>query len=293
VTTTSYTATGLTADTVYAFKVEARNVVGFSAESSSVSIRAAAIPSTPAAPTTTRNGNNVDIAWTAPSNGGSAITAYTITIRQSDGSTFSIDSTNCDGSDATIRDAASCSVPITALMAAPYSLNWGDSVYAKVKATNVVGDSAESSAGNGATLLTNPDAPVSLAEDTVATTATNIAMTWSAGAADGGTAVIDYRVSYKLSSDASFAVLQSGVTTTSYSTSALTQGSEYVFKVESRNAFGYSTTFSNEVTILQAQEPDAPVSLANDATITSSTQIGLTWSAGAFDGASSIIDYRI
>jgi hypothetical protein len=80
-TNTAYTATGLTADTVYAFKVEARNIVGFSSESSPVSIRAAAIPNTPSAPTTTVNGSNVDITWTEPSDGGSPITAYIITIR--------------------------------------------------------------------------------------------------------------------------------------------------------------------------------------------------------------------
>jgi len=135
-------------------------------------------------------------------------------------------------------------------MASPYSLNWGDSVYAKVKATNIVGDSSTSSEGNGAVILTNPDAPVSLADDVATTSATTIAMTWSQGAANGGTPVIDYRVSHKLSTDSSFTELASGVTTTSYTTTALTQGAEYVFKVESRNAFGYSTTYSNEVTIL-------------------------------------------
>jgi len=35
------------------------------------------------------------------------------------------------------------------------------------------------------------------------------------------------------------------------------------------------------------------VALANDASITSATQVGLTWSAATFDGASAVIDYRI
>lgn len=74
-------------------------MVGFSSESSSVTIRAAATPGTPSAPTTTVNGNNVDISWTEPESSGSPITAYTITIRQSDGITFTVDSTDCDGSD--------------------------------------------------------------------------------------------------------------------------------------------------------------------------------------------------
>ena len=83
-------------------------------------------------------------------------------------------------------------------MAAPYSLYWGDSVYAKVKATNIVGDSAESLEGNGGVLLTNPDAPVSLANDVATTSSTTIGLTWSAGAEDGGTR---YRVDTVIGSD--------------------------------------------------------------------------------------------
>lgn len=118
-------------------------------------------------------------------------------------------------------------------------------------------------------------------------------MTWSAGAANGGTPVIDYRISYAETAVSPFIVLASAITTTSYSTTALTSGEDYVFKVEARNAYGYSPGYSNEVTILQAQVPDAPISLANNALKTSATQIGLTWSPGPFNGASTVIDYRI
>jgi hypothetical protein len=107
-------------------------------------------------------------------------------------------------------------------MASPYSLNWGDSIYAKVKATNIVGDSGKSTEGNGAVILTSPDAPLTLANNEATTSATTISMTWSAGLADGGTPVIDYRVNYKLSSASEFTVLDTGITTTSYTTTALT-----------------------------------------------------------------------
>lgn len=135
-------------------------------------------------------------------------------------------------------------------MAAPYSLNWGDSVYAKVTATNIVGDSITSSEGNGAVILTSPDPPVSLANDVATTSATTIAMTWSEGALNGGSPVIDYRISHNLSTDTSFTELATGVTTTSYSTTSLTAGGEYVFKIESRNEYGYSATYSDELIIL-------------------------------------------
>lgn len=63
VTTTYYTATSLTSDLIYDFKVESRNLVGYSPETDVVSIRAAAVPAQPNAPVTAINGNNVDITW--------------------------------------------------------------------------------------------------------------------------------------------------------------------------------------------------------------------------------------
>ena len=73
---TSYTASSLTADAIYTFKVTARTLVGLGEESSELSVRAAAKPNIPDAPTTTVNTNvSVTISWVAPYNGGSAITA--------------------------------------------------------------------------------------------------------------------------------------------------------------------------------------------------------------------------
>jgi len=82
---------------VYTFKITARNVVGFGADSSEVAIRAASIPNAPAAPTTTINKDeSVTISWDAPQNGGSEITSYTVKVQQSDGSTYSTESENCN-----------------------------------------------------------------------------------------------------------------------------------------------------------------------------------------------------
>jgi hypothetical protein len=47
-------------------------------------------------------------------------------------------------------------------MTAPFNMYWGDSVYAKVKAINIVGESEFSATGNGAVMITSPDAPVNL-----------------------------------------------------------------------------------------------------------------------------------
>ena len=63
--------------------------------------------------------------------------------------------------------------------------------------------------------------------------------------------------------------------------------------LESRNAFGFSTMYSNEVYIRAASLPNAPILLANNPAITKAGMIGLTWSPGAYDGGSPVIDYRI
>ncbi len=94
----SYVASGLSPDVLYTFKVESRNLVTYSGYSLEITIRAAAKPTVPIAPTTSVNTNiSVNISWTAPFDGGSSLTAYTILIRQSDGVSFS-SSSSCDGS---------------------------------------------------------------------------------------------------------------------------------------------------------------------------------------------------
>lgn len=136
------------------------------------------------------------------------------------------------------------------MIASPFDLPWGSSVYATIIATNLVGDSIVSDEGNGARILTYPDPPTALANDPTQTSATKILFTYLDGTEDGGTPIIDYRVSYKPSSELTFNVLATGVTDQYYSSESLQSGVEYDFKLESRNAFGYSLTFSEVVTIL-------------------------------------------
>lgn len=59
-------------------------------------------------------------------------------------------------------DDSQCSVYLDELYDVPFELVQGDSVYAKVIATNLIGDSEESSPGNGAIVVTVPDAAVDL-----------------------------------------------------------------------------------------------------------------------------------
>lgn len=82
------------------------------------------------------------------------------------------------------------------MKAAPFNLVKDDVVYAKIISINVYGDSVISDAGAGAVIQLVPDAPVSLTNDPLTTIDSTIRFTWSDGASDGGTGVIDYTVYY-------------------------------------------------------------------------------------------------
>ena len=90
----------------------------------------------------------------------------------------------------------SCIIPVAVLRNAPYSLEWGSSIYAKVTATNVYGDSLESLEGNGAVITTQPDQPTNVAEVYDQRSKSTLGLTWVAPVFTGGAVVDDYRVSF-------------------------------------------------------------------------------------------------
>lgn len=98
-----------------------------------------------------------------------------------------------------------------------------------------------SSVGNGAVIFisTEPDAPVNLARDNVETTTTQIGFTWEEAADNGGQIVLDYRISFDQSTD-TWITLATAITNTYYTKGDLITGNTYKFKVEARNAVGYS-----------------------------------------------------
>ena len=85
-------------------------------------------PSVPAAPVTAVSGTDVKITWKAPSNGGSAITGYTVAIQQNDGATFT--EAICNVASISCTSSCTCSVTIIYLQDIPYSLTAGASVSA-------------------------------------------------------------------------------------------------------------------------------------------------------------------
>ena len=131
--------TGLQSDTAYTFTVVAGNAVGNSpASAASNSITATTVPATPGAPSASSPNANQDVvSWSAPANGGSAITNYVwaasdgksgstgtttgVTVGQEAGTaqTYTVYATNANGNSAT--SSASGSITTT-FSFAPFSV---------------------------------------------------------------------------------------------------------------------------------------------------------------------------
>ena len=74
---------------------------------------------------------------------------------------------------------------------------------------------------------------------------------------------------------------------------SLQWGAEVYAKVTAINAYGTSASSEGGNGARIQRVPDVPIGLANVATITTGTQIGLTWSQGVENGGTLVIDYTI
>jgi hypothetical protein len=84
-----------------------------------------------------------------------------------------------------------------------------------------------SSAGNGAVILTYPDAPVDLKlNPTFVRTSTQLSISWNEGPANGGTPVTSYRIYFDQGVN-NWILLASGVTTRTFTQGGLAFGLTY------------------------------------------------------------------
>jgi hypothetical protein len=134
--------TGLVAGGSYRFRYRAANVYGWGPYSAEVTILAAEIPVTPTEITTTISDIYVKLSWDLPSERSSTIVEYEILIAATDGTTFTEETSHCEGSLAAVVSARYCHVPMATLRAAPFSLVYDQLIVAKIRARNAIGWSA-------------------------------------------------------------------------------------------------------------------------------------------------------
>ena len=232
-TATTETVTGLANNTAYTFEVAAINSVGTGTQSAASN--SVTTPTTPGAPTigtATAGNSQATVTWTAPSsNGGSAITGYVVT-------------PYIGGTAQTAQtfNSTATTETVTGLTNTAYTF--------KVAAINGVGTGTQSGASNSVTPLTPPGAPT--IQTATASSTTNAAtVTWTAPAANGGSAVTGYVVTPYLNGTTAQTAQTFNSTATSQSVTGLIQNDSYTFKVAAINAEGTGTqsAASNSVTI--------------------------------------------
>ena len=270
-TNTSTTVTGLANGTPYVFRVAAVN----DAQGSWSSTSPAATPrTTPAAPTSVSGtfGNaSVVLTWTAPaSSGGASITDYAIH--------YSINGTTwtpfADGT------SAATSATVT-------GLTNGTLYVFRVSALNSEGSGPWSSTSSSVRPHTVPDAPTAV---TPTYGNTQVSLSWTTPASNGGLAITDYVVQYSSDAGSNWTTASDGVSTsTSATVIGLTNGTPYVFRVAAVNdeQGAWSATSAPATPRTTASAPTALAGTFGNASV------ALTWTAPSDNGGASITDYSI
>lgn len=180
---TTYTVTGLTAGTTYAFRLQGKNIYGLGViQTTALSIKAEDVPATMSAPTVTLNYPNMVIDWSSviPAAHGATIDEYTIEIYNPTTTSNSLDTTNCDGTNAAIILAAKCEIPISTLRST-HGYEYGIMLQARVRAHNSNGYGGYSSLNSAGAELEGPPTFMNTPlKDDASSTATTLALYWSA-----------------------------------------------------------------------------------------------------------------
>ncbi|CAB4322396.1 unannotated protein [freshwater metagenome] len=225
------TLTGLTNGVKYEIRVSAKNVVGTGVSYNKVkNVIPATTPGKPSITTVTGGNGQVTVAWSAPlSNGGSAVTGYTVQAFNAAG-TDAIDGKTCTPTAAT---GTNCIVA---------GLTNGTAYTFKVTAANAKGSGSASDASAAATPATVPSAPGS--PQATANSLKSVTISWSAPSSNGS-AITGYTVqAYTWNGSVATIVTPKKCTTTSATTcniGGLVAGTQYKFNITATNAKGTSS----------------------------------------------------
>jgi hypothetical protein len=274
---TSRTISGLTVGTSYIFRAFAINAIGTSSASNDTSsLTAISHPGAPTGLSAVAGVQSVSLSWTAPaSNGGASITAYRIDISTNNGSSYTTQVMNTGS---------------TSTTASISGLTGGTAYVFRVAAINSLGVGSYSDPSASATATSAPGAPTSVAGTA---TGDNIALSWTAPASNGGSAITGYKIEISSDNGSTWTTVNAntGSSATSATISQLATGS-YRFRVSAINGIGTSvvSTASTAVSVT-ATSPGLPINLSISHNGFGSAIVA--WDAPASDGGSAITGYVV
>lgn len=235
-----------------------------------IATAAAVAPSVPTNVHATAGDATLQLTWTAPSNGGAAITHYYVRLSTNGGTSWSTQDTLSTATSKSWTNATN-----------------GTAYVFAVAAANSVGTGSYSSWSNSATPATTPG-PVNTL--TATSGEGSVLVSWTAPADNGGAPITDYTVQYKDSTMVNWLSFVDGVSSaTSMTVTGLTNGTAYQFRVISTNRVG-DTYPVKTATATPLGRPSAPPTLTAVDRVRS---LDVSWESPIDDGGVSVTDYVV
>jgi hypothetical protein len=216
----------------------------------------------------------ISVSWAAPlSNGGSAITDYTVEYSSDGGSSWT-----------TFTDGVSTSTSATVT-----GLANSTTYILRVQAINAIG-AGPYTLSDPVSTPTTPGAPTSVSGTQNGVTTSTVS--WTAPASNGGSNINGYRVEYAISPYSSYTVFSAdtGNTNTSILVTGLTDGGSYKFRITAKNLVGFGPTSAESGVVVTNVVPAAPT-IGTMTLSTTSTVDSLAWTAPTSNGGSAITEY--
>ncbi|HSZ31133.1 MAG TPA: fibronectin type III domain-containing protein, partial [Pseudonocardiaceae bacterium] len=277
VVSSSFTDTGVVNGTTYYYKVAAVNAVGAgqqSGEASATPQPAVTVPGAPTGLTATGGNQSVQLSWAPPSNnGGAAVTGYDVY------------RSTTPGGEGTTPIATG----VTTTNFTDNPLTNGTTYYYTVAAVNSAGISPQSGEASATPGPTAPSAPLSV---TASGGNGSVSLAWTVPATNGGSAITGYDV-YRSTTKGGEGTTPyaTGITTTSFTDSAVTNGTTYYYTVAAVNSAGTSPQSTEASATPQAPTvPGAPTGLTATG---GNGSVSLSWTAPASNGGSAITGYDV
>ena len=261
VTGTTVTLPALINGTTYYFWVTAVNGIGEGPPSNEVSAVPLTVPGAPTGLTPIAGNGQVTLSWAAPaSDGGSRVSSYNV----------------FEGTTADLSGSAPVTNVTGTTVTLPSLIN-GTTYFFEVAAVNAAGQGPLSTEIQ-AVPVTVPEAPTGL---TATRGNTQVVLSWTAPASDGGSQVTGYELYVGTTADLSGNAPVARVTGTTVTVTNLINGTRYYFWVTAVNRVGEGRP-SNEVSAVPLTVPEAPTGLT---ATPGDSRVTLSWAAPTSGGA--------